>query len=305
MVIERTRKHISYQAIKEVAAEHPDYPIKFLCSLAKVSKAGYYKWLNREETGEDLLNRLLEELVIKISGEEPDMGYRRIRDEVQARYGIHVNDKRIRRICKILHIQSHVKGPHNCCTRNAVDPFCIAENTLNRDFTAVKPNEKWLTDVTEFKYYIGPEKRIAKIYLSAILDLYDRRIVSFTIGDSNNNALVFENFDDAVKKNPNAHPLFHSDRGFQYTNRTFRQKIEVANMKQSMSRVGKCLDNAPMEGFWGILKRERYYGKSFSSRETLVEMIEKYIEFYNNKRVQRKLGVITPMEKFENYLKAA
>lgn len=305
MVLERTRKHISYQAIHEVSTEHPDYTIRFLCSLAKVSKAGYYKWLNREETGDDLLNGLLKELIIKISGEHPDMGYRRIRDEIQTRYGIHVNDKRIRRICKILNIQSHIKGPHNCCTRNAVDPFCIMENQLNRDFNAAKPNEKWLTDVTEFKYYVGPEKRVVKIYLSAILDLYDRRIVSFTIGDSNNNALVFDNFDDAVKKNPDAHPLFHSDRGFQYTNRTFRNKIENAQMTQSMSRVGKCLDNAPMEGFWGILKRERYYGKRFTSREELVAMIETFIDFYNNKRVQRKLGVITPMKKFENYMKAA
>lgn len=76
-------------------------------------------------------------------------------------------------------------------------------------------------------------------------------------------------------------------------------------MKQSMSRVGKCIDNGPMEGFWGILKRERYYGKHFTSRESLIKMIEQYIVYYNNKRLQRKLGVVTPMEKYTNYLKAA
>lgn len=76
-------------------------------------------------------------------------------------------------------------------------------------------------------------------------------------------------------------------------------------MKQSMSRVAKCIDNGPMEGFWGILKRERYYGKRFTSRESVVEMIEKYIDYYNNKRLQRKLGVLTPMEKHNNYLLAA
>ena len=143
------------------------------------------------------------------------------------------------------------------------------------------------------------------MYLSAILDLYDRRIVSYVIRDNNNNALVFDTLDTAVKENPGAHPLFHSDRGFQYTNRAFHTKLEAAGMTQSMSRVAKCIDNGPMEGFWGILKRERYYGKRFTSRDSVVEMIEKYIVYYNNRRLQRNLGVLTPMEKHEMYLKAA
>ena len=156
--------------------------------------------------------------------------------------------------------------------------------------------------MTEFKYYIGAEKH--KLYLSAILDLYDRRIVSFVIRDTNDNALVFETFDKAVTANPEAHPLFHSDRGFQYTNRTFHAKLEQAGMIQSMSRVGKCIDNGPMEGFWGILKRERYYGKRFASREALVTMIEDYIAYYNTRRLQRGLGVLTPFEKHEMYFAA-
>ena len=130
-------------------------------------------------------------------------------------------------------------------------------------------------------------------------------LVAYTIGDSNNNHLVFSNCDDAVAQNPDAHPLFHSDRGFQYTNRIFHAKIEAAGMVQSMSRVGKCLDNGPMEGFWGILKRERYYGRKFTDKETLMKMIEDYIEYYNNKRLQRNLGVLTPFEKYQSYLQAA
>ena len=116
---------------------------------------------------------------------------------------------------------------------------------------------------------------------------------------------MVDTFDDAVKNNPNAHPLFHSDRGFQYTNRTFHAKIEAAGMRQSMSRVAKCIDNGPMEGFWGILKRERYYGKRFTDRESLVTMIEEYIRYYNNKRLQRNLGILTPMEKHKTYLQVA
>ena len=125
------------------------------------------------------------------------------------------------------------------------------------------------------------------------------------IRNSNDNPLVYDTFDAAVKANPDAHPLFHSDRGFQYTNRVFHQKLENAGMTQSMSRVAHCIDNGPMEGFWGILKRERYYGKRFTSREELVKMIDDYIEYYNMRRLQRNLGVLTPMEKYKQYYLAA
>jgi len=99
--------------------------------------------------------------------------------------------------------------------------------------------------------------------------------------------------------------FFHSDRGFQYTGNAFHDKLTKHGMTQSMSRVGKCIDNGPMEGFWGILKRECYYKKRFTSREAIISMIEDYIEYYNNKRYQRRLGVLTPAEKHAEYLRAA
>ena len=235
--------------------------------------------------------------------DSPDKGYRRIRDDLERYSGIKANDKRILRICRKKGIKSTIKYSNNGCTRQAANPQFIAENVLNREFSAEAPNQKWLTDVTEFKYYIGIE--VHKIYLSAILDLFDRRIVSFVIGDSNNNALVFDTFDAAIAANPGATPLCHSDRGFQYTNRAFHAKLEAAGMTQSMSRVAKCIDNGPMEGFWGILKRERYYGNRFTDRDTLVKMIENYIEYYNTRRLQRKLGILTPFEKYEQYLAVA
>ena len=157
--------------------------------------------------------------------------------------------------------------------------------------------------MTEFKYYVGLEKK--RVYLSAILDLYDRRIVAYVIGDSNNIPLVHETFDKAVAVSPKAHPIFHSDRGFQYTSNVFHQKLIDHGMTQSMSRVGKCIDNGPMEGLWGILKRERYYKRRFNSRQEVVNMIIEYIDYYNNKRYQRKLGVLTPAEKHTQYMMAA
>ena len=139
--------------------------------------------------------------------------------------------------------------------------------------------------------------------------LFCRRTVfnsqfSYVIRDTNDNPLVFDTFRAAIAANPDARPLCHSDRGFQYTCRPFHHMLTKAGMTQSMSRVAKCIDNGPMEGFWGILKRERYYGKRFTDRASLVAMIEDFIQYYNTERLQRNLGVLTPMEKHEMYFAA-
>ena len=272
------------------------------CEMLHVSRAAYYRWVSGRKSSRTTENEAIAEKIEQIHIETPDKGYRRINDDLRHDHNIHVNDKRVLRICRKKDIKSTIKYSNHGCTRRSKNPQYIAENVLNRDFHAKAPNEKWLTDVTEFKWYEGTETH--KVYLSAILDLYDRRIVSFVIGDRNDNPLVFKTFDKAVKMNPNSHPIFHSDRGFQYTNRAFHHKLEKAGMTQSMSRVAKCIDNGPMEGFWGILKRERYYGKRFTSKQELIQMITNYISYYNNRRVQRNLGVLTPFEKHNLFLAA-
>lgn len=279
-----------------------DYPVEQACHILHISRAAYYKWCSGIVSPRQTENERIAEMIEEIHMENPDKGYRRIRDDLEVYYGIPVNDKRVLRICRKLDIRSTIKYANHGCTRQAKNPQYIAENRLNREFHADKPNEKWLTDVTEFKWYEGPV--VHKVYLSAILDLYDRRIVAAVVRDHNDNALVFDTLDQAIKANPGAHPIFHSDRGFQYTNRQFHAKLEEAGMPQSMSRVGRCIDNGPMEGFWGILKRERYYGKRFTDRESLVNMIMEYITYYNTKRLQRGLGVITPIQKHELYCAA-
>ena len=289
-------------AIKENNEVYGD-PIEQTCTILGVSRAAYYRWLSGKKCARELENEKIAEIMEQIHTESPDKGYRRIKDDLAHDHNLNVNEKRVLRICRSMDIKSTIKYKSNGCTRQAANPQHIAKNWLNRQFHASMPNEKWLTDVTEFKWYEGVT--VHKIYLSAILDLYDRRIVSYIIRDRNDNPLVFDTLDAAIAANPNAHPLFHSDRGFQYTNRVFYNKLKAAKMKQSMSRVAKCIDNGPMEGFWGILKRERYYGRRFTCREELVSMIENYIIYYNNRRVQRNLGVLTPMEKHENYLMAA
>lgn len=291
-MISGVRQEDYYKAIQYIHISE-GYPIEKLCRKLNVNRSAYYKWLKRTPSGRQIENEQIIEW-IKTLYEQQDgiLGYRQMTITVNREYNVHYNRKRIRRLMQILRLKSvcrkkrynYIKSP----------PEITAENILNRDFYAAKPNEKWLTDVTEFKYYVGAEVR--KIYLSAILDLYDRRIVSYKIGDSNNNLLVFETLDEAAKANPDAHPLFHSDRGFQYTGKIFHSKLIAANMRQSMSRVGRCIDNGPMEGFWGILKSEMYYLRKFTSRDDLISSIERYLYFYNNKRYQQRLKCMTPME---------
>lgn len=273
------------------------YSIKEMCVVLKLNRASYYKWKKRKQSKSELLN-------IQITGyikefyEESDgvLGYRQmcitLNREKAEELPHSVNVKRIRRLMRILGLKSVIRRKRPGYIKST--PEVTAENVLNRDFKATVPFEKWLSDVTEFKYYIGPEAK--KLYLSAILDLYDRRIIAYKLGDSNNNALVFETFDEARNLYPNAKPIFHSDRGFQNTSKTFRPKLVDAGMIQSMSRVGRCLDNAPMEGWWGILKSEMYYLRRFTSRETLVSAIENYIRFYNTRRYQKRLNCMTPYE---------
>ena len=134
-------------------------------------------------------------------------------------HGIYVNDKRVLRICRATSIKSTIKYASHCCSRQAKNPQYLAENLLNRQFHAAHPNEKWLTDVTEFKWYEDAN--------SAILDLCDRRIVAFEVSERNDNSLAFKTLDKVVKDCPNVRPLFHSDRGFPYTNRAFHHKMET------------------------------------------------------------------------------
>lgn len=289
------QEHI-YIAI-EFLNTHMGYSIKEMCIALNLNRSSYYKWKKRKQSKSELLNLQITEYV-KDYYEESNgvLGYRQmsitINREKIDKLPHRVNVKRVRRIMRILGLKSVIRKKRPDYVKST--PEITAENVLNRDFKAAVPFEKWLTDVTEFKYYVGPE--VKKLYLSAILDLYDRRIIAYKLGDSNNNALVFETFDEATALYPQAKPIFHSDRGFQYTNKIFHQKLVEAGMIQSMSRVGRCLDNAPMEGWWGILKSEMYYLKKFTSREELVSAIENYIHFYNTRRYQKRLNFMTPCE---------
>ena len=169
------QSHI-YLAIKENKEIYGD-PVELTCSLLGVSRAAYCRWLSGKKCARELENEKVAELVEQIHTESPDKGYRRIKDDLAHDHKLNVNEKRVLRICRSLDIKSTIKYKNNGCTRQAANPQHIAKNWLNRQFHASMPNEKWLTDVTEFKWYEGPV--VHKVYLSAILDLYDRRIVAY------------------------------------------------------------------------------------------------------------------------------
>ena len=216
-------------------------------------------------------------------------GYRRMTMNINKILNKQYNPKRIYRLMKSVNLKSVIRRKRK--NYIASTPQITAENILDRKFQSNMPNEKWLTDVTEFKLTNGQ-----KVYLSAILDLNDRSIVSYVLGRFNNNQLVFDTFDLAIAANRNAKPLFHSDRGFQYTNRGFKHKLDSINATQSMSRVGRCIDNGPMEGFWGIIKSEMYYLQKFHTFEDMKQAVDEYIDFYNTKRLQKNLKGLTPFE---------
>lgn len=275
--------------------EHKHYPVSALCKITGISRSAYYKWRHTDKSRNELQNEKLL-VLIREAYEERDgiLGYRQMTIKLRREHNLKVNHKRIYRLMKIMGLKSVCRKKKYNYIKST--PEVTAENILNRDFKAEHICEKWLTDVTEFKYGNGQ-----KAYLSVILDLGDRSIVSYVVGHSNNNALVFETFDLAVASQPDAKPIFHSDRGFQYTNKTFKAKLDKAGMTQSMSRVGCCIDNGPMEGFWGILKSEMYYLHKFDDYDSLKKAIEEYIDYYNTRRYQKRLKCMTPME-YRHYL---
>ena len=136
----------------------------------------------------------------------------------------------------------------------------------------------------------------SKLYLSAIIDLYDRYPVAYVVSVRNDNKLVFKTFDKAIKANPEANPIFHSDRGFQYTSKLFKKKLEKHEMEQSMSRVEHCIDNGPTEGFWGIIKTEMYQMYEITDEASLRFAIKDYIRFYSEDRPQDRYNCKTPLE---------
>lgn len=292
MRLGRLRFEAKYLAI-QYYYEQKSWSIRWMCRKLGITRAAYYKWLHREIPAEELENRTLAQLIQEYDQRFGHiLGRKRMCHWINALNHKHYNVKRVYRLMKELNIHSMIRRKRKKYQR--CTPETTAENLLARDFYAEAPNLKWVTDVTEFKWYQG--NKVQKLYLSAILDLYDRSVVSWVIRGRNDNKLVLDTFQKAIQANPDAKPLFHSDRGFQYTSKVFQQRLKQQGMVQSMSRVGHCIDNGPTEGFWGIVKAEMYYSQKFTDAVSLRKAISDYIDFYNNERLQERFGDKPPAQ---------
>ncbi len=262
-----------------------------MCKQLSVSRAAYYKWLHREVPIQEQENIELANLIKEYDERfNHILGYRRMTSWINHFNHTNYKKKRIHRIMKKLNIHSVIRKKKKKYLSST--PQVVAENILQRDFYATAPNQKWATDVTEFK--VPGEKK--KLYLSAIIDLYDRYPVSYVISCRNDNRLVFKTFDKAIISNPDAKPIFHSDRGFQYTSKVFQRKLMDQEMQQSMSRLGHCIDNGPTEGFWGIIKSEMYAMYEIKDEESLRFAIKDYLRIYAEERIQERYECKTSLE---------
>jgi putative transposase len=261
--------------------------VKALLQVADIPRSTYYYWVkNLKRPDQDAE---LKELIQAIYNEhEGRYGYRRICDELMNR-GHKVNHKKVQRIMKELGLKSLVRMNKYRSYKGNVGK--IAPNILDRNFTAKKPNEKWVTDFTEFKLF-GE-----KLYLSPILDLYNGEIITYTIGSRPSYSLVSEMLEKSFERlTAEDELILHSDQGWHYQMKQYRHALKQKNITQSMSRKGNCYDNAVIANFFGIMKAEFLYLKEFESIEHFKEKLEKYISYYNNKRIKSKLKGMSPIQ---------
>ena len=215
-------------------------------------------------------------------------GYRRITAALR-QAGRIINHKAVQRLMGELGLKSLVR-PKKYKSYKA-DAMEASDNVLERDFEADRPNEKWVTDVTEFKV-AG-----RKVFLSPIMDLYNREIVAYEMRERPSLELVSDMLEQAMGKlKADERPILHSDQGWQYRMPAFRHALDKGELQQSMSRKGNCHDNAAMESFFAVLKSEFYYLNKFSSVEQLMSGLKQYIDYYNHDRIKVKLNGLSPVQ---------
>ncbi|MCM3472483.1 MULTISPECIES: IS3 family transposase [Brevibacillus] len=264
-----------------------EFPIKALLKLAGIPRSTYYyyvKTFSRPDKHAEL-KTLIQAIYHEHKGR---YGYRRIKDELK-NLGHQVNHKKVQRLMKQLGLKSMVRMKKYRSYKGEVGK--VAPNILDRNFHADKPNQKWVTDITEFKLF-GE-----KLYLSPMLDLFNGEIVAYTIDSKPRYSLVSTMLDQAFKRLTDEDELLiHSDQGWHYQMSKYQQALKEKNITQSMSRKGNCYDNAVMENFFGILKSEFLYMQEFENIEHFKQELAKYIDYYNNKRIKAKLKGLSPVQ---------
>ena len=267
-----------------------------MLEIAQLPKATFY-YHRKNQAKQDKYAQAEAENAAIFQENKGRYGYRRVTDELRNR-GFSLNHKTVQRLMKELGLI--------CCVRMKKyrsykgEQGKVADNELNREFHAEKPNQKWVTGVTEFRLF-GQ-----KLYLSPILDLCSGDIVTYTISDSPNLLMVTTMLEQAFRMIPdNTGLLLHSDQGWHYQHKQYRKMLEEKGIKQSMSRKGNCYDNSVMENFFGHLKSELLYLQEFDSVEHFKAELIDYIDYYNNRRIKARLKGLPPALHRQQALSAA
>jgi putative transposase len=264
------------------------YTVTAILKVLKFPRSSYYRWVN----GVEEYKNEYEELIINIcKATKYRNGHRKIRAILKNKHHIHLNRNTVQKIMQKNHLQCKVKPKRKWKLQGESE--VIAPNILNRDFSASKPNEKWVTDITYIQY--GSET----LYLSTILDLYNNEIVAYKLYNHQQTPLVIDTLEEALnKRNQPEGVIVHSDQGSVYTSYAFQNCLKNNHLISSMSRRGNCWDNAVIESFHSNLKTEEFQYCKFNSLSNLavVSKIDVYIDHYNEERIQEKLGYLTPKE---------
>ena len=279
------RQEPSYLAIQYLH-ETKKYPISKLCAALHIPRCSYYKWLKREKNRNELLNeQIIDWIKALYIAQNGILGYRQMTIAINRTHQTQFNKKRIRRLMRALNLRSVCRKKR--CSYTPSTPEVTAENILNREFHADRPNSKWVTDIS----YIHTRQGV--LYLSMIRDLYDNSIAAYKTATQQTVNLVLDTIRLAMKrekKRAAAELQLHSDQGFQYTSHAYFQLTKQYGITPSMSRRGNPYDNAMAENFFSILKTECIYRRKPATFSEANEMIDSYIHFYNHERIQLKTG---------------
>jgi transposase InsO family protein len=274
-----------------VDAEKANYPVTEMCAWLGVSRAGYYAWRKRPESAHAARDRRLR-LLVRESHERSKKRYGspRVHRELR-KNGERVSRKRIIRLMQAEELVARKRRRYKCTTMSDHDQP-VAANLLDRKFEAEAPNQRWVGDTTEL--YIGESR--SKLYLAAILDLYSRFIVGWSLSAVNDRHLCIKALDMALRRRcPDAGLLHHSDQGSTYASEDYQRELEKHGIVCSMSRKGNCYDNAVMESWFSTLKSE--LAEDFESYGVAKAELFDYIEvFYNQQRLHSSLDYTTPSE---------
>lgn len=263
------------------------YSVTFLCKCIGTPRSTYYRWRNQGPKGKTELETEITEICKR---HKFLIGHRTVRAWLIRDYKRKVNRNTVQRIMQKYNLQCHVKPKRK--NNTAGEMKVVVPNHLKRNFDASRPNEKWVTDITYLPF--GQ----SMLYLSTIMDLFNNEIIAYRISASQDVSLVINTLRDATEGRETNGLILHSDQGAQYTSNSFQRIAKEKGITTSMSRKGNCLDNAVIESFHSTIKSEEFYsqGREFLTNSIVIERVEKFINHYNQTRLQAKLNYLSPVE---------